>query len=325
MSFDLMQLLGKHKNKKPTLTPNQMKLIEFEKKLFFREIMQEWVETLRQKLREMKILSPRENLYSKLPEIRAPLLPTRDPTSPLPAPPPVPAAIVPGIEQLPTVSTNQQQQSLTNINAIRTLSSTTLTSSTITTTATTTATPSTTPTATSTNQQQPSTSSQNLPPPTAMSNTLTQNLLNMLSSPVSAYSSHVTSINEAESDSSGASIIDDDNFFFDADDNLSSFLMPSTSQMANLELSTVTASSSSSDILNGAQKKIKKESVNSDNMSLAKTFSNNVLADPNTCPSTSSGVSNREQSKQREPDADTSSTESSPSVIYQQEPIVIPR
>lgn len=60
--------------------------------------MQEWVDTLRLKLREMKILSPKENLYSKLPEVRQPLAPTRDPTrDPLPATPPVPAAIVPGV------------------------------------------------------------------------------------------------------------------------------------------------------------------------------------------------------------------------------------
>lgn len=60
--------------------------------------MQEWVDTLRLKLREMKILSPKENLYSKLPELRQPLAPTRDPTrDPLPATPPVPAAIVPGV------------------------------------------------------------------------------------------------------------------------------------------------------------------------------------------------------------------------------------
>lgn len=60
--------------------------------------MQEWVDTLRLKLREMKILSPKENLYSKLPEVRPPLLPTRDPTrDPLPLIPPVPAAIVPGV------------------------------------------------------------------------------------------------------------------------------------------------------------------------------------------------------------------------------------
>lgn len=67
--------------------------------------MQEWVDTLRLKLREMKILSPKENLYSKLPEIRGPLLPTRDPNSPLPATPPVPAAIVPGVERI--VNTTQ--------------------------------------------------------------------------------------------------------------------------------------------------------------------------------------------------------------------------
>lgn len=66
--------------------------------------MQEWVDTLRSKLREMKILSPKENLYSKLPELRPPLLPTRDPMSPLPETPAIPAAI-PGVEQV--VSTNQ--------------------------------------------------------------------------------------------------------------------------------------------------------------------------------------------------------------------------
>lgn len=61
--------------------------------------MKEWVETLRSKLREMKIISPKENVYSKLPETRQPLLPTRDPMSPLPPPPAeIPPAIVPGVE-----------------------------------------------------------------------------------------------------------------------------------------------------------------------------------------------------------------------------------
>lgn len=68
------------------------------------ECMQEWVDSLRSKLREMKLLSPKENLYSKLPEVRPPLAPTRDPTSPLPATPPVPAAIVPGIERVQPTS-----------------------------------------------------------------------------------------------------------------------------------------------------------------------------------------------------------------------------
>lgn len=67
--------------------------------------MQEWVDTLRLKLREMKILSPKENLYSKLPEARPSLLPTRHPLDPLPATPPVPAAIVPGVERI--VNTTQ--------------------------------------------------------------------------------------------------------------------------------------------------------------------------------------------------------------------------
>ncbi|XP_049278822.1 mucin-5AC [Anopheles funestus] len=74
------------------------------------ECMQEWVECLRSKLREMKLLSPKENLYSRLPEVRPPLAPTRDPTSPLPATPPVPAAIVPGIERVQPSSLVQQQQ-----------------------------------------------------------------------------------------------------------------------------------------------------------------------------------------------------------------------
>lgn len=61
--------------------------------------MKEWVETMRSKLREMKIISPKENVYSKLPETRQPLLPTRDPMSPLPPPPAeIPPAIVPGVE-----------------------------------------------------------------------------------------------------------------------------------------------------------------------------------------------------------------------------------
>ncbi|KAF2882754.1 hypothetical protein ILUMI_23418 [Ignelater luminosus] len=67
------------------------------------ELMLDWVESLRGKLYELRILNPKENLYSKLPEPRsAPLLPTRDPTSPLPPPPPVPLALPPGVEPLAT-------------------------------------------------------------------------------------------------------------------------------------------------------------------------------------------------------------------------------
>ncbi|KAH8242833.1 hypothetical protein KR032_002570 [Drosophila birchii] len=121
------------------------------------EIMQEWVETLRSKLREMKILSPRENLYTKLPEVRAPLLPTRDPTSPLPPPPPVPAALVPGVERVAASSHHQPPQQ---------------------------ALPEPPPS--------PAIVLPTAPAPTAMSNTLTQHLLNMLSDPISTYSEQIS-------------------------------------------------------------------------------------------------------------------------------------
>lgn len=289
------------------------------KTFFFccREIMQEWVETLRQKLREMKILSPKENLYSKLPEIRAPLLPTRDPTSPLPAPPPVPAAIVPGIEQLPTPAiTNGQPASQSTTATVSANVSRTVTP--VTTVAA-------TPTVVTSTTHLPSTSTTSnapiLPPPAAMSNTLTQNLINMLQSPL-AYSSQATSINEAASDSSGTSIADDDSLFFAADESLASSMAATTSQAANLDLSTVCTEI-------GSAAKMKREPQPRDNMSLAKTFSNNVLADPNTCPSTSSGITSRDIHRPtHEPDTDieTSSIESMQSVqSYQPEPIVIPR
>lgn len=58
----------------------------------------EWVTTLRSKLVEMKILTPPENFYSQMPQVPRPLLPTRDPNSPLPPTPAGPLSIVPGTE-----------------------------------------------------------------------------------------------------------------------------------------------------------------------------------------------------------------------------------
>lgn len=60
--------------------------------------MMEWVETIRNKLRELKVLCPKENIYSKMPEPKMPLLPTRDPNSPLPLPPEGPSTLLPGVE-----------------------------------------------------------------------------------------------------------------------------------------------------------------------------------------------------------------------------------
>ncbi|XP_060515821.1 uncharacterized protein LOC132695535 isoform X2 [Cylas formicarius] len=63
------------------------------------EEMLDWVESLKSKLFELRILSPKENVYTKLPEkTNLQLLSTRDPTSPLPPPPEVPPENLPGIE-----------------------------------------------------------------------------------------------------------------------------------------------------------------------------------------------------------------------------------
>lgn len=150
--------------------------------------MQEWVDTLRLKLREMKILSPKENVYSKLPEIRPALLPTRDPMSPLPATPPVPAAIVPGIERIIPIL-NRISTSVTTT-TVATSSNSNSNASTL-------------------NDSQPSTSSAastsivstSVAPSTSMSNTLSQNLIKMLNDPVTEYSHQVNNL-YADSDSS---------------------------------------------------------------------------------------------------------------------------
>ncbi|CAG7720782.1 unnamed protein product [Allacma fusca] len=77
------------------------------------EQMIEWVESLQGKLREMNILCPKDNLYSKLPENQSVpyqvfsqnrlahsnvLVTTRDPNSPLPPPPSISLSAVPGTE-----------------------------------------------------------------------------------------------------------------------------------------------------------------------------------------------------------------------------------
>ncbi|XP_066255249.1 uncharacterized protein [Euwallacea similis] len=76
--------------------------------------MVDWVESLKSKLSELRILSPRENVYTKLPEKTAiPLLPTRDPNSPLPPPPPVPPEILPGVEHTSReITTSRQRESV---------------------------------------------------------------------------------------------------------------------------------------------------------------------------------------------------------------------
>lgn len=68
--------------------------------------MLDWVASLQSKLHELRILSPKDNVYSKLPD--APrchnhVLSTRDPNSPLPPPPTTVQENLPGIEITPEV------------------------------------------------------------------------------------------------------------------------------------------------------------------------------------------------------------------------------
>ncbi|XP_062558531.1 serine-rich adhesin for platelets [Armigeres subalbatus] len=250
------------------------------------ECMQEWVDSLRSKLREMKLLSPKENLYSKLPEIRPPLAPTRDPTSPLPATPPVPAAIVPGIERIQPISlqlhhptpTSSQPSSITPVLVPTT--------------------------STAPNISSASSSATHVPPITAMSNTSTQNLMNLLTNPLQAVSSlnnqHISSqhlfdaISLASSDLSDASL---DEYSSELIKRFISSNSPLASPPPSTVASTLASSSSGSAVagpstssgasnLGKPQKPVKENVITSGSSgassSLATTFVNNVLADPGT-------------------------------------------
>ncbi|XP_069672812.1 uncharacterized protein [Periplaneta americana] len=81
------------------------------------ELMMEWVDTIRSKLREMRILSPRENLYTRMPEARLPLAPTRDPNSPLPPPPAGPSVVVPGVEPVHSEGSDGSSSSAGSVEA----------------------------------------------------------------------------------------------------------------------------------------------------------------------------------------------------------------
>lgn len=244
------------------------------------ECMQEWVDSLRAKLREMKLLSPKENLYSKLPEIRPPLAPTRDPTSPLPATPPVPAAIVPGIERV--------QASSIPLHHHTSISSTTSQPS-----STAPVVPS---TSTTSNTSNASSSVTHVPPITAMSNTSTQNLMNLLTNPLQAVSSinnqHISSqhlfdaISLASSDLSDGSL---DEYSSDLIKRFISSNSPLASPPPNAPLASGSGNllaipSGSGSSNSGKPHKPAKENSGAPvaSSSLATTFVNNVLADPGT-------------------------------------------
>lgn len=187
--------------------------------------MQEWVDTLRSKLREMKIISPKENLYSRMPEMRPPLLPTRDPTSPLPAPPPVPAASIPGIERvlittvspattsIGIVTTTQAAQTITSVTTSALLAPvTTTTASPVIVHEDISSVPSTSAHVTNISTESSLTctgnsikSSHKTVPSASMSNTLTQNLMNLLSNPIASLTSRLAEDSPGPSTSNGFS------------------------------------------------------------------------------------------------------------------------
>lgn len=270
--------------------------------------MQEWVDTLRLKLREMKILSPKENLYSKLPEAKPPLLPTRDPMSPLPATPPIPAALVPGVERVfPNSSLNSSRSVLS------TTSSASISQTAISTSEPTTSQHSNEATAAPLDSSTASSAGQSVVtavPSTSMSNTLTQNLINMLSNPVSAYSSQLDGL-ASESETSSL-VLDEDG------DEAVVLRAP---REVNVQPETST----------GIGEEVKRDSL----PSLAQTFANNVLSDPNTCSSASglssyvsrsTGKRDSHPDRAAEGDAGESGPESITSSGFQTlDPIVIPR
>lgn len=129
-----------------------------------------------------------------------------------------------------------------------------------------------------------------------MSNTLTQNLINMLSNPVSAYSYQLSNIS-----SEASSVSLEDSFFCEDEDEEGNtdvaMAGPSGQGIAKDSNSTEASGSLTSgkkELFQGAQETV----------SLAKTFSNNVLADPNTCPiDKNSGCVDSHQRVRLEPSA----------------------
>lgn len=241
------------------------------------ECMQEWVESLRSKLREMKLLSPKENLYSKLPEAKPPLAPTRDPTSPLPATPPVPAAIVPGIERVQPLSAVSSHH--TPLASVVTTATASVTTATPTTSAPST-TPNVTPLTTSNGHQ------------VAMSNTSTQNLMNLLTNPLQAVSSinnqHISSQHLFDAISLASDLSDSGSLDEYSNDLIKRFIS-SSSPLSSPPPTTNGSGPSGSGSSNLPKPQKLSNGVNHSNgvastsaSSLATTFVTNVLADPGT-------------------------------------------
>lgn len=210
--------------------------------------MLEWVNILRSKLREMKILSPKENIYTKPPEVKPILLATRDPMSPLPATPPVPACIIPGIDLPSAAATTSSSVALANLEPDESQNNSTITQITQ---ITDNAEPSLNNNVEYREETEPGVSTINTylnqaaeyelnDQPTltipvftmSTSNTSTQNIINLLSDPLRTYNSNNNNIQSTS--------INDSNNTFTDDDEEDEF----TSGMTTLKISEAAATSS---------------------------------------------------------------------------------
>ncbi|CAG9809356.1 unnamed protein product [Chironomus riparius] len=75
------------------------------------DLMNDWVNCLKTKLRELKVLSPKENIYTKTPAMRPILQMTRNPRDPLPECPPIESdERIPGLEVQQSTTTTSQSR-----------------------------------------------------------------------------------------------------------------------------------------------------------------------------------------------------------------------
>ncbi|CAO1439314.1 unnamed protein product [Diamesa tonsa] len=166
-------------------------------------IMIDWVNILKLKLREMKILSPKENIYTKPPEIKPMLLSTRNPRDPLPQRP-MNVSDIPGLEQQTISETAIEEVEVIEVNGADNLTGIETHVETIT-------------ISTAANDDDDNSDDPITIPifNFATSNTSSQNLINLLSNPL-RHSNHNRMPNFSDNYAQEANDDDDDDIFHEA-------------------------------------------------------------------------------------------------------------
>lgn len=165
--------------------------------------MIDWVNILKLKLREMKILSPKENIYTKPPEIKPMLLSTRNPRDPLPQRP-MNVSDIPGLEQQTISETAIEEVEVIEVNGADNLTGIETHVETIT-------------ISTAANDDDDNSDDPITIPifNFATSNTSSQNLINLLSNPL-RHSNHNRMPNFSDNYAQEANDDDDDDIFHEA-------------------------------------------------------------------------------------------------------------